>query len=188
MSQSIATRLLQAIDNLLEFVDAHNELTRNPDRTLSAGDIKRLTELDANVESLRIRISGLRMLSCSPSVSAERTFGYTELNIIFRRHLSFAFRASPEWRQRMESFRMTVVGLQFDDKAKNPHAKQPDNPDVRDLCHLLAKEQSHIHSGKKSTISIAREFTHEKPNKDRKARSLLRQARRYPHLWKSADK
>lgn len=63
------------------------------------------------------------------------------------------------------------------------HPRQADSADVRDLCKLLEK-----HSGKgKALIDIAREFTRETRGNDRKARSLLRQARRYSHLWKRAD-
>ena len=53
---------------------------------------------------------------------------------------------------------------------------QPDTADVRDLCHLLKKG---LPSGK-SQIEIALEFT---GKKKKKAESLLRQARRFRHLW-----
>jgi hypothetical protein len=59
----------------------------------------------------------------------------------------------------------------------------PDSPDVRDLCRLL---QKHLPEGWKQ-IEIARKFTGEMPGDDRKAANLLRQARRFPHLWRSAD-
>jgi hypothetical protein len=62
--------------------------------------------------------------------------------------------------------------------------KMPDNPDVRDLCHLLGKNQEKISKGDTSEIGVAREFT---SGNDKKAASLLRQARRFPHLWRRAD-
>lgn len=52
----------------------------------------------------------------------------------------------------------------------------PTTPDVRDLCERL---QRGLPKGK-AAIQIAREFTdHDEP----KAQNLLRQARRYRHLW-----
>lgn len=184
MSQSVvAVQLLVAIDDMQAFVDAHNESTRNPDKTLSPSDIKRLTELDARIESLRILIPGLRILSCPSIISEERKFGYTELNVIFRRRVGFAFRATPEWRQRMDSFRMAVVTL-AEDIGTNRTQQQPDNVDVRDLCKLLEESRN----SKKSLITIAREFTNESPGNDSKAKSLLRQARRYRHLWDTSGK
>lgn len=66
-------------------------------------------------------------------------------------------------------------------------ASLPDNPDVRDLCHRLGKGRDRISAGAVSEIGIAREFTGEAPGNDKKARSLLRQARRFTHLWKRAD-
>jgi hypothetical protein len=69
------------------------------------------------------------------------------------------------------------------DSAKKSARTTADNADVRDLCHLLLK-----HQGKgKSLIQIAREFTKENAGNDAKAKSLLRQARRYSHLWRRAD-
>jgi hypothetical protein len=59
----------------------------------------------------------------------------------------------------------------------------PDTPDVRDLCHLLQKE---LPKGRTQN-EIAREFTGEMPGDDKKAQSLLRQARRYRHLWSDAE-
>jgi len=68
------------------------------------------------------------------------------------------------------------------DNPKNTGPRMPDNPDVRDLCAALAKHAS----GEGSLIQIARNFTREKPGNDRRARSLLRQACRYRHLWDGA--
>ena len=67
------------------------------------------------------------------------------------------------------------------DNERKTRQNLPDNADVRDLCHLLAKKRG---SGK-PLIQIAREFTHETTGDSPKADSLLRQARRYSHLWKS---
>ncbi len=52
----------------------------------------------------------------------------------------------------------------------------PDSADVRDLCRLL---QKNLPTGRKQ-IEIALEFT---GNDNKKAKSLLRQARRFRHLW-----
>ncbi|MEI8371873.1 MAG: hypothetical protein WCJ35_03455 [Planctomycetota bacterium] len=61
--------------------------------------------------------------------------------------------------------------------------KLPDGVNVRDLvCRL----QAELPKGK-SQSQIAREFTREAANKDKKAQSLLRQARRYRHLWDDSD-
>jgi hypothetical protein len=69
------------------------------------------------------------------------------------------------------------------DSGKKSGPRSPDNPDVRDLCRLLEKHGK----GGKSYIQIARDFTREKPGSDSRARSLLRQACRFRHLWSRAD-
>lgn len=66
------------------------------------------------------------------------------------------------------------------DNGKKSGPLMPDNADVRDLCALLAKQAK---TGK-SLNQIAREFTQ---GNSRKAASLLRQARRFRHLWNRAD-
>ena len=63
----------------------------------------------------------------------------------------------------------------------------PDNPDVRDLCFLLRANRNKIESGEKTLIDIARGFTGESTGNDSKAQGLLRQARRFPRIWKRAD-
>ncbi len=63
-----------------------------------------------------------------------------------------------------------------DTKPDTKKNKLPDSVDVRDLCHLLKKE---LPKGR-SAIEIAREFM---DNNEDKAQNLLRQARRYKHLW-----
>ena len=65
---------------------------------------------------------------------------------------------------------------QTDSKTDNQKISLPDSPDVKDLCHRLQKE---IPKGR-SQVEIALEFTGQ--NKQ-KADSLLRQARRFRHLW-----
>jgi hypothetical protein len=70
--------------------------------------------------------------------------------------------------------------LEEDDRLNSSGMPWPDNPDVRDLCKDLA-EKSH----RMSHIEVAREFTGEQPGDDKKARSLLRQARRFRHLWEA---
>ena len=63
-----------------------------------------------------------------------------------------------------------------DSKPDNGKKSLPDSADVRDLCRLLQKGLPTGHT----QIEIAREFT----GKDNgKAESLLRQARRFRHLW-----
>ncbi len=69
------------------------------------------------------------------------------------------------------------------DTRENVPPRIPESTDVRDLCQLL---QKHLPKGQKQ-IEIAREFTGEMPGKDPKAKSLLRQARRYRNLWAEAD-
>ena len=54
--------------------------------------------------------------------------------------------------------------------------RMPRSPDVLDLCQKLANGLS----DEKNPIDIAREFT---DGNERKAASLMRQARRYRHLW-----
>jgi hypothetical protein len=70
------------------------------------------------------------------------------------------------------------------DSGKKTGPLQPDNADVRDLCRLLEKNRN---SSKKSLNQVARDFTGESAGKDPKAQSLLRQARRFRHLWDRAD-
>lgn len=74
-----------------------------------------------------------------------------------------------------------------DSKQKNS-GKMPDSVDVRDLCHLLGKNMAKIELGEISEIGVARNFIKEKTGNDRKAHNLLRQARRFRHLWKRDDK
>lgn len=69
------------------------------------------------------------------------------------------------------------------DSDQNSAPRLPDTPDVRDLCRLLQKE---LAKGRTQN-EIAREFTGEMPGDDKKAQSLLRQARRYRHLWGDVD-
>jgi hypothetical protein len=73
------------------------------------------------------------------------------------------------------------------DRSQKDSQGMPDNPDVRDLCHLLDKNRDSLASGAKTEIGVAREFTRETPADDTKAQNLLRQARRYPRLWKRTD-
>ncbi|MGA2065807.1 MAG: hypothetical protein ABSG86_12600 [Thermoguttaceae bacterium] len=61
--------------------------------------------------------------------------------------------------------------------------KMPEGTDVRDLVQRLQVE---LPKGK-SQSQIAREFTGETADSDPKAQSLLRQARRYRHLWDASD-
>ena len=70
------------------------------------------------------------------------------------------------------------------DKGRKIRQQQPDNVDVRDLCKLLEKSRAQIAAGKKTEIGVAREHTKEQVGACPKADNLLRQARRYPHLWK----
>lgn len=67
-----------------------------------------------------------------------------------------------------------------DTKTDKQKQIQPDSADVRDLCHLLERE---LPAGR-AQIDIAREFTNKN---EKKAQSLLRQARRFRHLWKRPD-
>jgi hypothetical protein len=71
-----------------------------------------------------------------------------------------------------------------DSKTDKQKQIQPASVDVRDLCHKLERE---LPKGV-TQIAVAREFTGETEGHDPKAQSLLRQARRFPHLWKPADK
>ena len=70
------------------------------------------------------------------------------------------------------------------DSAKKIRQRQPDNVDVRDLCKLLEKNRAHLKAGTKSEIGVAREHTGEPIGNCPDADNLLRQARRYPDLWK----
>lgn len=64
------------------------------------------------------------------------------------------------------------------DNSKNSEIRLPKNPDVRDL---IAKLQEDLPKGKRK-IDIAREFTNENPDNDKKAQLLLRQVSRFPEL------
>lgn len=59
----------------------------------------------------------------------------------------------------------------------------PENDEVVKLCRKLKSDLSEGYS----QITIARDFTGESEGGDKKAQSLLRQARRFSHLWKQAD-
>ncbi len=76
-----------------------------------------------------------------------------------------------------------VKSATVSDRGTETRRIQPDNPDVRDLCALLAKR---LKPGK-TQAEIAREFTQESVGNDPKAQSLLRQARRFRHLWADTD-
>jgi hypothetical protein len=67
-----------------------------------------------------------------------------------------------------------------DDKSGKTQIKWPDNAIVRNLCKVLAERKS-----TDSQLGLARQITGEKPGKDKKAKSILRQARRYRHLWET---
>lgn len=69
------------------------------------------------------------------------------------------------------------------DTTKKISRQQPDNVDVRDLCHKLSKNRNAIRAKKKFPIDIAREHTREQKGSDAKAQNLMRQARRFRHLW-----
>jgi hypothetical protein len=70
---------------------------------------------------------------------------------------------------------------QADRETDNSKKILPDNPDVTDLCKLLSRDLPK----RKSQIEIALEFTRD--NRE-KAENLLRQARRFRHLWPQPDK
>jgi hypothetical protein len=65
-----------------------------------------------------------------------------------------------------------------DSKKKSP-PKLPQSVDVHELCRML---QEGLPKGQ-SMNEIARGFTHETNDKAPKSESLLRQCRRYRHLW-----
>lgn len=69
--------------------------------------------------------------------------------------------------------------LEADKKRTVDKNSQPTSPDVQDLCFRLRKGLSEG----KSQLTVAREFTGETSKSAPKAHSLLRQARRYRHLW-----
>ena len=65
------------------------------------------------------------------------------------------------------------------DTKKDSLPKMPDSPDVADLCRYLQDAAPLKHG---QALKIAVDFAHGKRDK---AKNLLRQARRYPHLWRS---
>lgn len=67
-----------------------------------------------------------------------------------------------------------------DDTKKKITKRLPDNHDVRDLCAELEKNAKRT-AEKKSEMEVARILTR---GNERKAKNLLRQARRFTHLWK----
>jgi hypothetical protein len=71
-----------------------------------------------------------------------------------------------------------------DSKTDNSKKIQPDNKAVGDLCRQLARE---LPEGR-TQIEIARELTGEEAGHDGRAQSLLRQARRFSHLWRESHK
>jgi hypothetical protein len=66
------------------------------------------------------------------------------------------------------------------DNAKKPENNLPENPDVRDLCLFLKAKRSDF----ATEIMCARGFCERHGIETEKASSLMRQARRYPHLWR----
>jgi hypothetical protein len=76
---------------------------------------------------------------------------------------------------------LAELGGQADSKTDNGKKTLPDNPDVADLCRQLEKK---VCKGQRQ-IDVAREFTR---NNEAKAQNLLREARRYRHLWPSGQK
>jgi hypothetical protein len=80
-----------------------------------------------------------------------------------------------------------ISATQRTDDSEKDLLPLPDNPDVLDLCQKLNKNMDRIAAGNATVSGIARDFTGESQGSDQKAQSLLRQARRYSHLWKRAD-
>jgi hypothetical protein len=70
----------------------------------------------------------------------------------------------------------------------SPHVRHPRNPDVEEVCRLLADPRH----AKKDAIQVIRDFLAETykdlKQRERKAQSLNRQARGFPHLWKPRPK
>jgi len=70
------------------------------------------------------------------------------------------------------------------DNVKVSDVSYPENPDIRDLCLELAKEKAKPASVRRSNREVARDLL---GCDDRKTTSVLRQAARFPHLWKQTD-
>ena len=66
------------------------------------------------------------------------------------------------------------------DNQNNSQKKLPENPHVLSLCQMLGRE---LNSGN-SEIQIARDFREGLSEDAQSAKDLLRQARRFKHLWK----
>ncbi len=66
-----------------------------------------------------------------------------------------------------------------DDNSKKSENNLPENPDVLELCRHLAKKLANFGT----MIECARDFCRKNGCEVSKAENLLRQAKRFPHLW-----
>lgn len=127
-----------------------------------------------------VRLEGHRRFA-----SSEITVALEDTETRFREFLGFpSDRLGDVLHEAMENLAERILGvvsnlgapLEPDTKPDTPKNSLPDSVDVRDLCRALQKG---LPQGRYQ-IEIAREFV---KKDDAKAESLLRQARRYRHLW-----
>jgi hypothetical protein len=177
-----AARLVERIDEILALVRAwkpsngHPEVVEVPeDQSLGA---EKFFELDARIHGLVIAIG-------FPAPSPQRHDG-APLSGFTRLGFSANWRGAygvVRWAQGLIALKHAAQEILDVAKSNEPDRRTPDTPAVRELCDLLSKKAG---SGR-PFIQVARDYTGEKPGKDRRAKMLLRQAQRFPHLWKRDD-
>ncbi len=183
-----ALRLVHRIDEILALVRSWSEEQRFRNapitRQIPISGLAKFEELDARIGGLMNALgfvlppSLIRVSSNSPSKPF--VHGFTELGLPNRQCMLHPH----EWERRILAVRHAAEEILDVARSNESDKRLPDTPRVRELCALLAKKAA---SGR-PLIQIARDLTGEKPKKDRTARSLLRQAQRYRHLWQSDDK
>jgi hypothetical protein len=180
-----AARLVERIDEILALVRSwpgessvyEGIPTR---RNFTADDLFKFNELDGRIGGL-MRALGMAFPPSQLQESQLRfAHGYTHL-WLFRRRLTADY--PHEWERRLLAVKHASQEILDVSDEKKSSGKHPDTADVRDLCAMLADPANRG----KPKIGIARSLTKERAGKDKKAHSLLRQARRFPHLWRQAD-
>ena len=135
-----------------------SRITRQDAETLSATDIKGIAAALCNTTGHDLRDAKQRLSKLAHGVAKE----YARLRV---KHPTKKCAATSD---SIRTLKETSL------------PRLPVSVNVLDLCRLLNKE---LPNGKTQS-QIAREFMRETDGDDRKAQALLRQARRFPHLWR----
>lgn len=174
-----ARELVSSIDALLAFIDDHPEI---PETEFEIRE--KLIKLDVAVYvgafSLKFPLPEAKD---HPEPIRAQFFGKT--NIPTDTDVDsggLLLLKSESWMLDMTSLRALALS-----KLKKIPPKYPVNQDVRDLCFQLHQCADKIASGQMTAIGVAREFVGETEDQEKIANNILRQAQRFPHLWKSHD-